>query len=180
MLIGYAFIYITIINLLPNVVFALGEELGWRGYLVPELSKWVGFRGAAVASGVVWAAWHLPGVLSGAYGAAGTPKAYRIACFVTMVITTAIALAWLRMKSGSVWPVAIAHATHNGVIQAFFDALTADTGHTPYFIGEFGVAMLPFMSLIAWYCLTRVPETRHATDSTVVSFPAAIAVESAS
>lgn len=158
LLILAAFGFITIVNLLPAMVLSLGEEIGWRGYLVPELSEWLGFRGAAITSGVIWAMWHLPGVLFGGYGTAGTPKAYQVACFVTMVITTAIALAWLRMKSGSIWPVAIMHATHNGVIQAFFDAITADTGHTPYFVGEFGIALLPFTFAIAWYCWKRAPE----------------------
>ena len=157
LLILSAFGFITIVNLLPAMMFSLGEEIGWRGYLVPELTEWIGFRGAAVASGVIWAAWHLPGVIFGGYGTTGTPKAYQVACFVVMVVTTAVALAWLRMKSGSIWPVAIMHATHNGVIQAFFDAITADTGHTPYFIGEFGIAMLPFTFALAWYCWKNPP-----------------------
>jgi hypothetical protein len=69
-----------------------------------------------------------------------------------MVITTGIILAWLRMKSGSIWPAAIMHATHNGIIQAFFDRITADTGHTRYFTGEFGIALVPFTLALAWYC----------------------------
>jgi hypothetical protein len=37
-------------------------------------------------------------------------------------------------------PSTIMHATHNGIIQAFFNRITADTGPTAWFIGEFGVA----------------------------------------
>ncbi len=36
---------------LPSV---LGEELGWRGLLVPELSKFMSFRGVAIVSGLAW------------------------------------------------------------------------------------------------------------------------------
>ena len=128
-----AFGFISIVNLIPAMILSLGEEIGWRGFLVPELTKWIRFRRASLLSGVIWFAWHLPGILSGAYGQGNTPLAYRLACFTAMVISGAIVLAWLRMKSGSIWPVAIMHATHNGIIQAFFDRITADTGPTPYF-----------------------------------------------
>ena len=42
-----AFGYIALVNLPPNMILTLGEELGWRGFLVPELTTWVGFRGQA-------------------------------------------------------------------------------------------------------------------------------------
>jgi membrane protease YdiL (CAAX protease family) len=147
-----AFFYISVVNLLPTAVLVLGEEIGWRGYLLPELTHWIGFRGAAMASGIVWAAWHLPGVLSGGYGTMGTPLLYQTVCFTAFVLTSAVVLAWLRMQSGSLWPAVILHATHNGLIQAFFNRITADTGATNYFIGEFGIAMIPFILLLAGYC----------------------------
>jgi membrane protease YdiL (CAAX protease family) len=153
-----AFGFITIVNLLPNIVLSLGEELGWRGFLVPELTKKFGFKQAAIFSGVIWGAWHLPGILSGSYGAGSTPLAYRIACFSALVIGDGVIMAWLRMKSGSIWPAVIMHATHNGVIQAFFDAITAPTSLTPWFIGEFGIALVPFTALAAWYFWKRSGE----------------------
>ena len=158
LLIVAAFGFITIVNLLPNLVLSLGEEIGWRGYLVPELSKGIGFRRASLASGAIWAAWHLPGVLSGGYGAAGTPLAYRLACFTAMVVASGVTLAWLRMKSRSIWPAAIMHATHNGIVQAFLDRITADSGHTAWFTGEFGIALVPFTVALAWYCWRRADD----------------------
>jgi membrane protease YdiL (CAAX protease family) len=147
-----AFGYITVVNLLPAMVLSLGEEIGWRGYLVPELTERIGLGRAGLWSGVIWGAWHLPGILGGSYGGHGTPRAYQVACFLVMVVSTAMILAWLRMRSGSIWPAAIFHATHNGAIQAFFDRITADTGPTPYFTGEFGAAMIPFVIALAWLC----------------------------
>jgi len=146
-----AFFYITLVNLLPAMVFSMGEEIGWRGFLVPELSKWQGVRTAAWLSSVIWAFWHLPGILSGGYGVSSTPLAYRLVCFVVMVIASGVVMAWLRMRSGSIIPVAIMHATHNGVIQTFLDRITFNTGHTAYFAGEFGVALLPTLLLMAWF-----------------------------
>lgn len=142
-----AFFYITILNLLPNMIFALGEELGWRGFLVPELNKITSFGKTALFSGLLWAGWHLPAILSGNYGAEGTPLWFQVICFSVLVLSGAVILAWLRLSSGSIWPCVVFHAVHNGVIQNFFTNLTADTGKTEYFIGEFGI-MVPVISLL--------------------------------
>jgi membrane protease YdiL (CAAX protease family) len=149
-----AFVYISILGLLPGMIAAIGEEIGWRGFLVPELAKWMSFPKTALVSGAIWCAWHMPAILSGSYGITDTPRWYQIGCFSAMVLSSAVLLAWLRMKSGSIWPVTIMHATHNGVIQAFFDRITKDTGHTHFFTGEFGVALVLFYVALASYCIT--------------------------
>lgn len=38
----------------------LGEELGWRGYLLPTLESRVGTMWATIVIGLVWWLWHLP------------------------------------------------------------------------------------------------------------------------
>jgi membrane protease YdiL (CAAX protease family) len=148
-----AFSYISILGLLPGMIAAIGEEIGWRGFLVPELVKWMSFPKMALVSGAIWCAWHMPAILSGSYGTTDTPRWYQIGCFSTMALSSAVVLAWLRMKSGSIWPVTIMHATHNGVIQAFFDRITKETGHTHFFTGEFGVALAVFDVVLASYCI---------------------------
>ncbi len=153
-----AFFYITVVNMIPSLIMALGEETGWRGFLVPELSKWAGFKRASWISGIVWGTWHLPGIIFGNYGAEGTPLLYQLFCFGLLVVSTAVTLAWLRMKSGSIWPVAVFHATHNGVIQMFFNRITYDTGNTKYFTGEFGIALVPVVLLFALYLYRRSGE----------------------
>ena len=45
-----------------TVTYSLGEELGWRGYLLPRLIH-LGRDRALVLVGLVWAAWHLPMIL---------------------------------------------------------------------------------------------------------------------
>lgn len=60
-------------------------------------------------------------------------------------------MAWLRLQSQSIWPVAIMHATHNGVIQTFFDRLTIQSDTTQYLTGEFGIALVPVTLIIAFY-----------------------------
>ena len=58
----------SFVLLLPSV---LGEELGWRGFLVPELAKFLSFTNVALISGLIWAVWHWPLILMGLYGNEG-------------------------------------------------------------------------------------------------------------
>jgi uncharacterized protein len=136
---------------------ALGEEIGWRGFLVPELSKSVGFTGTAVISGVVWALWHYPILIFADYNA-GTATWYALSCFTVMVIAIAFIFAWLRLKSGSLWTGALLHASHNLYVQAIFTPLTKNTGKTAWYIDEFG-AVLPLVAVcFAVYFWTRRKE----------------------
>ena len=130
-----------VLNLLPNCLSALGEEIGWRGFLVPELSKTTGFLGTAVWSGLIWAVWHYPLILFADY-AGNTPKWYSLACFTLMVVGISFAMAWLRLRSGSLWTGMFFHASHNLFIQSVFDRLTVDTGPTVWIIGEFGIGLV--------------------------------------
>jgi membrane protease YdiL (CAAX protease family) len=140
---------------------ALGEEIGWRGFLVPELSKRLGFTRTALLSGAIWVAWHLPLVVSGLRS--GTPPLwYGLGCFTLNLGALSFALTWLRLKSGSLWPAVLLHAAHNAWLQQYFTACTADTGPTSYFIGEAGAALLPFTLLVAFYFWCRRKEVEAA------------------
>ena len=124
---------------------ALGEEIGWRGFLVPELAKTTGFTQTALISGDVWAIWHYPVLIFGDYNA-GTPTWYGLTCFTVLVLGISFVFAWMRLKSGSLWTGVFLHASHNLFIQSIFTPLTKDTGKTPYVIDEFGF-MLPVVVL---------------------------------
>jgi len=47
-----------------NTLFALGEEIGWRGYLLPKLMP-LGKPRAYLLLGVIWSAWHWPLIVIG-------------------------------------------------------------------------------------------------------------------
>jgi membrane protease YdiL (CAAX protease family) len=131
---------------------ALGEEIGWRGFLVPELAKVVGFPAIGLISGVMWAAYHYPILLFADYNA-GTPAWFGLSCFTVGVIAESFILAWLVLRARSLWPAAILHASHNLFIQSIFTPLTSDTGRTPYVIDEFGVGLVittAVGALIVW------------------------------
>lgn len=139
---------------------ALGEEIGWRGFLVPELAKVVGLRGVGLISGLMWAVYHYPALLFSNYNA-GAPAWYSLTCFTLMVIASSYVMAWLTLRSRSLWPAAICHASHNLFIQSILMPLTTDTGATKYVIDEFGFGLVLTVSLAAivvWRWPVRSPE----------------------
>ena len=127
---------------------ALGEEIGWRGFLVPELSKVVGFTGVSVISGLMWAAYHFPVLLFADYNK-GAPAWYSLICFTLMVVADSFILAWITLRSKSLWPAAILHGSHNLFIQSIFTPLTRDTGPTKYVIDEFGIGLVITIGIAA-------------------------------
>jgi membrane protease YdiL (CAAX protease family) len=96
-------------------------------------------------SGVVRNCWHYPLLNWGDYNS-GTPTWYGLTCFTVMVISISFVFEWMRLKSGSLWTVAILHESHNRYVQGIFTPLTRDTGKTAWFIDEFG-AILPLVAL---------------------------------
>jgi uncharacterized protein len=131
------------VGIAQSMLSALGEEIGWRGFLVPRLGLLTrSFTLTALISGVIWFLWHLPIILTADYrGAAGVPLWFSLLCFGLLVIGISFPFAWLRLKSGSLWPAALLHASHNLFIQAIFDPLTRDIGITKYLTGEFGALL---------------------------------------
>src|SRR5437773_2032618 len=91
-----------------NLLTALGEEIGWRGFLAPTFYRARGFAWAGIATGIIWGLWHVPLIIGGGYGA-GTPLWYGTTCFMISVTAMAVMMAWLRLRSGSLWTAAAYH-----------------------------------------------------------------------
>lgn len=142
------------VGVISGMARALGEEIGWRGFLFPRLAAQAGFTWGCVLTGCIWAVWHYPVLLFADYNA-GTPPAYALACFTLMVIAAAFIWGWLRLKSDSLWTSVILHASHNVFIQAIFDGMTKPAGRTLYITTEFGVGLVVTMWVVALYLWTR-------------------------
>ena len=153
---GYLLVTVTL-GTVVSCISALGEEIGWRGFLVPNLAKITSYPKVALISGVIWAVWHYPLLFFADYNA-GTPAWYGAACFTALVIGISFAFAWMRLKSGSLWTGVFLHASHNLFIQRVFDPLTTDTGITKYVTGEFGAALALISLVVAYIFLMKQAE----------------------
>lgn len=130
MLLGVVLQVVTIgpvVNLLPT----LGEELGWRGYLLPKLRELYSDRQAYIVSGVIWGIWHLPAIVMGHnYGTdyPGYPVAGVLAMVVVCIILGIIE-GHFTIKTGSVIPAAMIHSAVNA--GAGLPIMVAKSGYNP-------------------------------------------------
>jgi len=105
-------LFAAFINLVP----ALGEEVGWRGWLLPKLMP-LGAVPAILVSGVVWGLWHAPLILLG-YNYPGAPGWLAVLMMTGMCVLVGAVFGWLRLRSESVWPAALAHGAFNAAANA--------------------------------------------------------------
>jgi membrane protease YdiL (CAAX protease family) len=155
-----SFIPVFLYGIMFNVLAAAGEEIGWRGLLVPELSRTMGFTKLALLSAAIWTVWHFPLMFFGSYHGTG-PIWYSLLVFIPSVMGAGIILAWLRLMSGSVWVAVLFHGFWNYFIQQFYPALTVTTPEGNMMLGEFGwfVAVVYIvLALIFWHFRDRLPK----------------------
>ena len=126
---------------LVNVPFTLGEELGWRAYLLPKLAGLYGRRKALLLSGLIWGLWHGPMIALGhnyGLGYWGYPVS-GILAMVVFCLCAGAAEGYLTFRTGSVWPAAIFHSGMNAIaaLPAYFAA-----GENSPFIGPMMTGIL--------------------------------------
>jgi membrane protease YdiL (CAAX protease family) len=78
-----------------------------------------------------------------------------------MVVADSFILAWLTLRSKSLWPAAIFHGSHNLFIQSIFTPLTRDTGPTKYVIDEFGIGLVVTIGIAAIFTWRRFVRPRE-------------------
>ena len=135
---AFHFILVASISFLISLPSVLGEEIGWRGLLVPELSKFLSFTSVALVSGFVWSVWHWPLIIMGLYGNDITPLYYQLFFFTMFIVSSSIIMTYLRLKTGSLWTAVIYHMSSNIFIQKIFTPITVTKTDSSWYIDEFG------------------------------------------
>jgi membrane protease YdiL (CAAX protease family) len=105
--------YLTTAPTIP-IILMLGEEFGWRAYLLPKLMP-LGARKAVLLVGAIWGVFHWPLIFMGynyRFDYWGAPVTGPL-LFVCVILPQSVFLAWVTLRTGSVWPAALAHGVNN-------------------------------------------------------------------
>lgn len=131
-----------------NSLFTFGEEFGWRAYLLQKLMP-LGTRKAILILGVIWGIWHAPVIAMGHNYGFNYPLFPWAGIILMIWFTTllGIFLAWVTLKSNSVWPAVIGHAVINGTA-GFAVLLTKGSPST--LVGPMPTGILGGIALIAF------------------------------
>ncbi len=104
----------TTAMLIAFFIAALGEELGWSGYITDPMQNRWGALQAGVILGLVWAAWHIIALVQ----AHRSPSWIAWWCLGTVAMR--VVMVWLYNNTGkSVFAVALFHTTSNVTWQLF-------------------------------------------------------------
>jgi len=124
--------YLSIPTILWAGLYAgpLGEELGWRGVLLPEFQKRFSNLKSAVLIGIIWFIWHIP-LFWAPFGTlvSGEPLTILpVLTYFVMLICLSVIITWLVVNSkGSILIAILFHLSINaGIILLFFPELNVD------------------------------------------------------
>jgi membrane protease YdiL (CAAX protease family) len=129
-------------GLCVGTAFAMSEEVGWRGYMPPRMLG-LGLVPAMLAVGFLHGVWHLPLLLTtDYYHATGNPWIVAPLFLITLTLA-GVFYGFLRIWTGSVWPVAIAHSAVN-IAWALSSEVSATQSPAvlEYIGGESGLVMI--------------------------------------
>lgn len=148
-----------------NMLFTMGEELGWRGYLLPQLLP-LGQWKAVLLSGIIWGVWHAPVIVQG-HNYPGYPILGVFMMIVFCVLLGTI-ISWMYINTKSPWVAALAHGSINAIaglpilfLEPGFDMALGGTLAAP-------TAWIGMALFIAWLVWTkRFPVNGQAEDTKI-------------
>ena len=148
---------------LLNFPPSFGEEVGWRGYLLPQLLPLGRWR-ALVLSGLIWGAWHAPIIVLG-HNYPGHPLLGPW-MMLGMCVLLGVLFGALRLFTGSVLPAAVAHGTLNGAAAVPVMLGAAGSTFDPLVVGITGWTgwLVPGALVLMWVVVGRM--RRGATGTT--------------
>ncbi|MGI5900498.1 MAG: CPBP family intramembrane glutamic endopeptidase [Christensenellales bacterium] len=160
-----------ILNLIP----ALGEELGWRGYLLPKLAQRYSPANAALISGAIWGFWHAPMIAMGHnYGLdyAFFPWGGILAMIAFCILLSGI-FSYITFRAKSAIPAALLHGSMNGFAAAPVMLLSAGISPSPFVgplpVGIIGGSAIIIAGAISFFLITKLPH--HKKEGTADGLP---------
>lgn len=158
-------VFQIVVSIIINMIIILGEEYGWRGYLLPELTKDYGKIKATVIVGIVWALFHIPAIYlsAKASGMSNPLMVCIIQAFAAFVFS--FSFSYCYYLSGNIIPVLIMHSIWNEINTAVLGSISSNNkgilqGNLLYINGEGIVGLVMGAALIYWF-VRQFQKGRH-------------------
>jgi uncharacterized protein len=135
--IGVGSMSLLVFGFLFSFLGALGEEIGWRGFLTPLLARRLGFTVLVWCSWLPWFLFYLWLLfLAGSYSKPAF--GVQVLTIGTLLFGLNVLLVWFRMRTGSLWPAVLLHAIHNLLV---FNPVALAQSHRPWLTGGLGLGI---------------------------------------
>ena len=161
LLLALQLVSVPVAAVVPNAFFAAGEEIGWRGYLLPRLRRLWGTPVAVIVSGIVWGAWHAPIILLG-YNFS-RPHIGGVLLMIAGCVAVGAWFSWLALTSRTIWPAIVGHGALNASA-AFYLLVSGDPQVDGALAGPLGVAGWIAFGVVGTVLLVVFRRKRRAAD----------------
>jgi membrane protease YdiL (CAAX protease family) len=146
---------------------ANGEEIGWRGYVLPRLQAKYGALTSALILGVIWGFWHLPKYLT-------HWDTVAFAWFMVHTTMVSVLYTWLyNGTKGSLLLVTLFHAASNATGVFMPMANTVSSGN----MGAYIIFILLEMAAAIIIVIVTGPERLSRTEPMQVQEPSSFLPE---
>ncbi|WKZ38339.1 MAG: CPBP family intramembrane metalloprotease [Anaerolineales bacterium] len=137
-----------------NLPMFLGEEVGWRGFLFPNLLALFKKPGLLIG-GIIWGLWHLPMILMGLNYP--TNPTLGILFMVIFCVSWGIIIQFIYQASGSIFSAALAHGIINWTGTTVMLFLVEENKINMFLEGPTGIVGLIVVAPVAFYCFQIYP-----------------------
>jgi membrane protease YdiL (CAAX protease family) len=156
---------------IATVTVSLGEEIGWRGYLLSRLASVLGPGRGMALTGVLHGLFHMPIIFLTPYYHPEGERWLIVPLFVTATTAGGLLFGYLRFWTDSVWPASLAHSAHN-YFWGLFDGWTETQSPraVEYLAGESGILPILGYGLLAVWVGRRLatrPNARAVQGETI-------------
>lgn len=150
-----------VFGVLQASLLALGEEVGWRGYLLPQLRRTRSFLAANIMVAIIWLLYHVPVIFApGLYSNPDIPVWASLVFFTVAIFGFSFFVGVLWEKHHDVWAPTFAHGMWNYLVQSYWPAAFVAT--SPWIMGEFGVVAGVVTVLTALIWAPRIARTHSS------------------
>lgn len=137
---------------------ALGEELGWRGYMTPKLEEIMGTPAALLIGGIIWGLWHISDIIYSCQGQGISVILIQIVLKCAFCIGIGSVLTYFTKKTGSVYPGSLLHMIHNNAANVLYVPFMTTTVMEAH---NFEISILIMLPMLLIGAVTFVLQMRN-------------------